>query len=287
MRGRFLNLLRGAAVADFGSGTRVTSKKVIAGFSAPTSRCDVLRTTSKPRGSMRTAPPAARADWTRAAGLTRGVHTTAKTKSLFDTFKSTLFGAGASFAIPDSFSLDDLVSLSKKVKDETGATSAAGMISGEQNASPLATLGLSPLQIEGIVTALTETEQIRPGLLRAPEHRRGKYFPFTTFRLPDCPYETDTFFFISVAFRVNEKNPDLNVNANDVASCIQHAAMLQVVMRRVKKSLAGGAAPPTSWEGFADIVRKSQTLATKEELRYASYRAFPKSGDTLFTAPPL
>mmetsp|Transcript_4168 Transcript_4168/g.15279 ORF Transcript_4168/g.15279 Transcript_4168/m.15279 type:complete len:280 (-) Transcript_4168:29-868(-) len=242
MLGRFLNLLRGAAVADFGSGTRVTSKKVIAGFSAPTSRCDVLRTTSKPRGSMRTAPPAARADWTRAAGLTRGVHTTAKTKSLFDTFKSTLFGAGASFAIPDSFSLDDLVSLSKKVKDETGATSAAGMISGEQNASPLATLGLSPLQIEGIVTALTETEQIRPGLLRAPEHRR-------------------------VAFRVNEKNPDLNVTANDVASCIQHAAMLQVVMRRVKKSLAGGAAPPTSWEGFADIVRKSQTLATKEELR--------------------
>mmetsp|Transcript_7471 Transcript_7471/g.24942 ORF Transcript_7471/g.24942 Transcript_7471/m.24942 type:complete len:280 (-) Transcript_7471:24-863(-) len=242
MRGRFLNLLRGAAVADFGSGTRVTSKKVIAGFSAPTSRCDVLRTTSKPRGSMRTAPPAARADWTRAAGLTRGVHTTAKTKSVFDTFKSALFGAGASFAIPDSFSLDDLVSLSKKVKDETGATSAAGMISGEQNASPLATLGLSPLQIEGIVTALTETEQIRPGLLRAPEHRR-------------------------VAFRVNEKNPDLNVNANDVASCIQHAAMLQVVMRRVKKSLAGGAAPPMSWEGFADIVRKSQTLATKEELR--------------------
>lgn len=242
MLGRFLNLLRGAAVADFGSGTRVTSKKVIAGFSAPTSRCDVLRTTSKPRGSMRTAPPAARADWTRAAGLTRGVHTTAKTKSVFDTFKSALFGAGASFAIPDSFSLDDLVSLSKKVKDETGATSAAGMISGEQNASPLATLGLSPLQIEGIVTALTETEQIRPGLLRAPEHRR-------------------------VAFRVNEKNPDLNVNANDVASCIQHAAMLQVVMRRVKKSLAGGAAPPMSWEGFADIVRKSQTLATKEELR--------------------
>lgn len=242
MRGRFLNLLRGAAVADFGSGTRVTSKKVIAGFSAPTSRCDVLRTTSKPRGSMRTAPPAARADWTRAAGLTRGVHTTAKTKSVFDTFKSALFGAGASFAIPDSFSLDDLVSLSKKVKDETGATSAAGMISGELNASPLATLGLSPLQIEGIVTALTETEQIRPGLLRAPEHRR-------------------------VAFRVNEKNPDLNVNANDVASCIQHAAMLQVVMRRVKKSLAGGAAPPMSWEGFADIVRKSQTLATKEELR--------------------
>ena len=25
----------------------------------------------------------------------------------------------------------------------------------------------------------------------------GKYFPITTFRLPDCPYQTDTFFFIS------------------------------------------------------------------------------------------
>jgi hypothetical protein len=25
----------------------------------------------------------------------------------------------------------------------------------------------------------------------------GKCFPFTTHRLPDCPYETDTFFFIS------------------------------------------------------------------------------------------
>ncbi len=24
----------------------------------------------------------------------------------------------------------------------------------------------------------------------------GAYFPITTFRLPDCPYETDTFFFI-------------------------------------------------------------------------------------------
>ncbi len=29
----------------------------------------------------------------------------------------------------------------------------------------------------------------------------GKYFPFTTFRLPDCPYETDTFFFTSPDLR--------------------------------------------------------------------------------------
>ena len=31
---------------------------------------------------------------------------------------------------------------------------------------------------------------------------KGTYFPITTFRLPDCPYETDTFFFISVGFTV-------------------------------------------------------------------------------------
>ena len=37
---------------------------------------------------------------------------------MFDAFKSALFGAGASFAIPDAFSLDDLASLSRKVRDE-------------------------------------------------------------------------------------------------------------------------------------------------------------------------
>jgi hypothetical protein len=26
--------------------------------------------------------------------------------------------------------------------------------------------------------------------------RKGKYFPITTFRLPDCPYKIDTLFFI-------------------------------------------------------------------------------------------
>ena len=33
--------------------------------------------------------------------------------------------------------------------------------------------------------------------LRGDAYEQGKYFPFTTFRLPDCPYETDTFCFIS------------------------------------------------------------------------------------------
>jgi uncharacterized protein YecA (UPF0149 family) len=57
------------------------------------------------------------------------------------------------------------------------------------------------------------------------------------------------------------------VAASDVASAIQHAAMLAVVMRRVKKALARGAAAPTSWEQFAAIVERSQAEATKEELR--------------------
>ena len=37
----------------------------------------------------------------------------------------------------------------------------------------------------------------------------GQYFPFTTFRLPDCPYETDTFFFIVSAMMDSE--PELTM----------------------------------------------------------------------------
>jgi uncharacterized protein YecA (UPF0149 family) len=61
--------------------------------------------------------------------------------------------------------------------------------------------------------------------------------------------------------------PTNRVAASDVASAIQHAAMLAVVMRRVKKALARGAAAPTSWEQFAAIVERSQAEATEEELR--------------------
>ena len=60
------------------------------------------------------------------------------------------------------------------------------------------------------------------------------------------------------------------IAASDVASAIQHAAMLAVVMRRVKK-LARGAAP-TSWEQFAAIVERSQAEATEEELGKARSR---------------
>ena len=168
---------------------------------------------------------------------------------MFDAFKSALFGAGASFAIPDAFSLDDLASLSRKVRDEREArgedTDAANA-----EAGPLATLGLTPDQIDAIARALTDEERARPGMLRPPEHRR-------------------------VAARANalvseaapEKSALSRVTAADVASAIQHAAMLAVVMRRVKKALANGAAAPTSWEQFAALVERSQAEATKEELR--------------------
>jgi uncharacterized protein YecA (UPF0149 family) len=59
----------------------------------------------------------------------------------------------------------------------------------------------------------------------------------------------------------------VRVSASDVASAIQHAAMLAVVMRRVKKALANGENAPTSWEQFAAIVERSQASATKEELK--------------------
>ena len=168
---------------------------------------------------------------------------------MFDAFKSALFGAGASFAIPDAFSLDDLASLSRKVRDERAARGEANDAAGA-DAGPLASLGLNPDQIDVIVSALTEKEKARPGILRPPEHRR-------------------------VAERANalmtaSESIDAATNrvaASDVASAIQHAAMLAVVMRRVKKALARGAAAPTSWEQFAALVERSQAEATKEELR--------------------
>ena len=170
---------------------------------------------------------------------------------MFDAFKSALFGAGASFAIPDAFSLDDLASLSRKVRDERAARGEANDAAGA-DAGPLASLGLNPDQIDAIVRALTEKERARPGILRPPEHRR-------------------------VAERANalmttaSESRDVGVSnrvaASDVASAIQHAAMLAVVMRRVKKALARGAAAPTSWEQFAAIVERSQAEATEEELR--------------------
>ena len=165
---------------------------------------------------------------------------------MFDAFKSALFGAGASFAIPDAFSLDDLASLSRKVRDERAARGEANDLLAAQNdnAGPLATLGLEPDQIDAIVRALTDEQRARPGMLRPPEHRR-------------------------VAERANASMTasTKRVAASDVASAIQHAAMLAVVMRRVKKALARGAAAPTSWEQFAAIVERSQAEATEEELR--------------------
>ena len=78
---------------------------------------------------------------------------------------------------------------------------------------PLASLGLNPDQIDAIVRALTEKERARPGILRPPEHRR-------------------------VAERANalmmtaSGSRDVGVSnrvaASDVASAIQHAAMLAV-----------------------------------------------------------
>lgn len=174
---------------------------------------------------------------------------------MFDAFKSALFGAGASFAIPDAFSLDDLASLSRKVRDERAARGEANDAAGA-DAGPLATLGLNPDQIDAIVRALTDEERARPGMLRPPEHRRvaERANALMTASSRDAATEN--------AFASTKR-----VAASDVASAIQHAAMLAVVMRRVKKALARGAAAPTSWEQFAAIVERSQAEATKEELR--------------------
>ena len=87
---------------------------------------------------------------------------------MFDAFKSALFGAGASFAIPDAFSLDDLASLSRKVRDERVARSERC----RTDRRPSGDVGFDPDQIDAITRALTEQEKARPGLLRPPEHRR-------------------------------------------------------------------------------------------------------------------
>ena len=238
MRARLWALLRGAARAETHCSSAVRlSIPPTSGPSGP--------------GCARVHLPAHRSPWVAAvrAAAARHLHATSAPSSMFDAFKSALFGAGASFAIPDAFSLDDLASLSRKVRDEREArgedTDAANA-----EAGPLATLGLTPDQIDAIARALTDEERARPGMLRPPEHRR-------------------------VAARANalvseaapEKSALSRVTAADVASAIQHAAMLAVVMRRVKKALARGAAAPTSWEQFAAIVERSQAEATKEELR--------------------
>ena len=170
---------------------------------------------------------------------------------MFDAFKSALFGAGASFAIPDAFSLDDLASLSRKVRDERAARGEANDAAGA-DAGPLASLGLNPDQIDAIVRALTEKERARPGILRPPEHRR---------------VAERANVLMTTASESRDVGVSNRVAASDVASAIQHAAMLAVVMRRVKKALARGAAAPTSWEQFAAIVERSQAEATEEELR--------------------
>ena len=172
---------------------------------------------------------------------------------MFDAFKSALFGAGASFAIPDAFSLDDLASLSRKVRDERAARGEANDAAGA-DAGPLASLGLNPDQIDAIVRALTEKERARPGILRPPEHRR-------------VAERANVLIMTASGSRDAATDATNRVAASDVASAIQHAAMLAVVMRRVKKALARGAAAPTSWEQFAAIVERSQAEATEEELR--------------------
>ena len=174
---------------------------------------------------------------------------------MFDAFKSALFGAGASFAIPDAFSLDDLASLSRKVRDERASRGASDT---EDTAGPLATLGLTPDQIDAITRALTEQEKARPGLLRPPEHRRVA-------ARANALLETEAAQMTNVGTNVG--GASASVSASDVASAIQHAAMLAVVMRRVKKALANGENAPTSWEQFAAIVERSQASATKEELK--------------------
>lgn len=240
MRARLWALLRGAARAEphGSSATRL---------SIPPSR-------APPPGCARAHLPAHRSPWLAAPGAAaRRAHATFAPSSMFDAFKSALFGAGASFAIPDAFSLDDLASLSRKVRDERAARGEANDAAGA-DAGPLASLGLNPDQIDAIVRALTEKERARPGILRPPEHRR-------------VAERANALMTTASESRDAATDATNRVAASDVASAIQHAAMLAVVMRRVKKALARGAAAPTSWEQFAAIVERSQAEATEEELR--------------------
>jgi hypothetical protein len=61
----------------------------------------------------------------------------------------------------------------------------------------------------------------------------GEYFPITTFRLPDCPYETDTFFFISRrTLFTEEKHPETRRRVRlDLRKWVRSVAEL----RRVRK----------------------------------------------------
>lgn len=238
MRARLWALLRGAARAE-------------------AHRSSAVPLASIP-GCARVTPPAHRSPWVAAGGAppaARHLHATSARASMFDAFKSALFGAGASFAIPDAFSLDDLASLSRKVRDERASRGAGDT---EDTVGPLATLGLTPDQIDAITRALTEQEKARPGLLRPPEHRRVA-------ARANALLETEAAQMTNVGTNVG--GASASVSASDVASAIQHAAMLAVVMRRVKKALANGENAPTSWEQFAAIVERSQASATKEELK--------------------
>lgn len=241
MRARLWALLRGAARAETHCSSAVRlSIPPTSGPSGP--------------GCARVHLPAHRSPWVAAvrAAAARHLHATSAPSSMFDAFKSALFGAGASFAIPDAFSLDDLASLSRKVRDERAARGDDADAANGADAGPLATLGLTPDQIDAIVRALTDEERARPGVLRPPEHRRVA--------------ARANALLVSASSQSSEASA-LSVTASDVASAIQHAAMLAVVMRRVKKALANGAAAPTSWEQFAALVERSQAEATKEELR--------------------
>lgn len=246
MRARLWALLRGAARAE-PHGSSATRLPI------PTSL-----NRAPPPGCARVHLPAHRSPcmWLAASGAAaRRAHATFAPSSMFDAFKSALFGAGASFAIPDAFSLDDLASLSRKVRDERASRGASDT---EDTVGPLATLGLTPDQIDAITRALTEQEKARPGLLRPPEHRRVA-------ARANALLETEAAQMTNVGTNVG--GASASVSASDVASAIQHAAMLAVVMRRVKKALANGENAPTSWEQFAAIVERSQASATKEELK--------------------
>ena len=130
---------------------------------------------------------------------------------MFDAFKSALFGAGASFAIPDAFSLDDLASLSRKVRDERAARGDDADAANGADAGPLATLGLTPDQIDAIVRALTDEERARPGVLRPPEHRRVA--------------ARANALLVSASSQSSEASA-LSVTASDVASAIQHLSLI-------------------------------------------------------------
>ena len=109
--------------------------------------------------------------WLAAPGAAaRRAHATFAPSSMFDAFKSALFGAGASFAIPDAFSLDDLASLSRKCAHEGRAV--RGERRRRRGRRPSGDAGLKPRSDRCYRARVDGRGEGPTGHVETPEHRR-------------------------------------------------------------------------------------------------------------------